>query len=132
MRPAIERITKIDKDDFRKIGIEPTQLIESLLKILLLDCSRYRIRRHDSRRRVNRDTLFRRFRKPVNHQRDDQNVEGDTDVWIFDGQPKQQTKDQIDERPATAATSAVASSTIRLTAANARKNIGREQDDRKQ
>ena len=67
MRSPIERITKIDKDDFGEVRIETTKLIEGLLKILLLDGGRNRIRRCDNRCRAKRDTLFRGLGKPVNH-----------------------------------------------------------------
>src|SRR5262245_2569920 len=128
MRARVKRIAKVDKDDFREVRIETTQLIESLLNISLLHHGRRGIYVRDRRR--DPDVLLCLAGKPIDEYADDDDVDRNSNDRMLNREPNQESDQRINKCAAattTAAAATAAATAVRLAATYSRDRVSRQQ-----
>src|SRR5262245_35160949 len=127
MRARVKRIAKVDKDDFREVGIETTQLIEGLLNISLLHHGRRSIYVRD--RRCDPDVLLCLAGKPIDEYADYDDVDGNSNDRMLNREPNQESDQRINKCAAasTTTTATAAATAVRLAAAYSRDRVSRQQ-----
>src|SRR5207245_7078053 len=88
VRARVQRVAEVRENDFGKIRVKASKLIELALKALLPLGPGGAAHRGENWLRSNRQGRFRRPREPINDDGDDCDIERNPNDRMFEGQPK--------------------------------------------